>query len=97
MTPAGLDGHLQDRRSASRSRPTPAPSPNKLRSLIAKRPITAFLVIAFALAYPLIALPILTSRALIPGGSIPGTLHIAPDELAGVLLTLGPCSPPPWS
>jgi membrane protease YdiL (CAAX protease family) len=34
------------------------------------------------------AVPILAARGVIPGGSLPATLHIAPDELAGLLLTL---------
>jgi membrane protease YdiL (CAAX protease family) len=71
----------------------PAAGTGRLRSLIARRPLTAFLVIAFALAYPLMSVPILASRGSIPGGSIPGMLHIAPDELAGVLLTLGALVP----
>jgi membrane protease YdiL (CAAX protease family) len=91
MTPAGIGGQLQSRRPSLQA--TPASSTNRLRNLIAKRPITAFLVIVFALAYPLMALPVLASRALIPGGSIPEALHIAPDELAGVLLTLGALFP----
>jgi len=78
-----------DRGSAS----TSAPGASRLRGLIARRPITAFLMIAFALAYPLMALPILASRGMIPGGSVPAALHIAPDEMAGVLLTLGALVP----
>jgi uncharacterized protein len=91
VTPTGLGGQLQDRRPATR--PAPTPNTGRLRTLIVRRPITAFLVIAFALAYPLMSLPVLADRALIPGGSIPETLHIAPDELAGVLLTLGALFP----
>jgi membrane protease YdiL (CAAX protease family) len=35
------------------------------------------------------ALPILASHGVIPGQSIPALLHVAPDELTGLLLTAG--------
>jgi uncharacterized protein len=59
-----------------------------LRGVIARHPLTAFLILAFGLAYPAMAVPILAARGVIPGGSLPAMLHIAPDELAGLLLTL---------
>jgi uncharacterized protein len=59
-----------------------------LRGWVTRYPLTAFLILGFGLAYPAMALPILATRGIIPGGSLPGRLHIAPDELAGVLLTL---------
>jgi membrane protease YdiL (CAAX protease family) len=74
--------------SASLSRtpaPTPALRPGGIRTLVARRPITAFLILTFALAYPLMALPILAARGLIPDG----WMRIPPDEMAGALLTLG--------
>jgi membrane protease YdiL (CAAX protease family) len=73
----------------SQSAPTPALPTGGVRGLIAGRPMTAFLVLTFTLAYPLMALPVLAARGLIPGGWIP----IAPDEMAGALLTLGALLP----
>ncbi len=59
-----------------------------LRGWVARRPLTAFLILGFGLAYPAMAVPILAARGVIPGGALPARLHIAPDELAGLLLTL---------
>ena len=59
-----------------------------LRGWVARHPVSAFLILGLGLAYPAMAVPILAARGVIPGGSLPGTLHIAPDELAGLLLTL---------
>ena len=58
------------------------------RGWTARHPLTAFLVLAFAGAYPMMSLPILASHGLIPGGAVMDRLPIAPDELAGLLLTL---------
>jgi membrane protease YdiL (CAAX protease family) len=58
------------------------------RGWVARHPLTAFLILGLGLAYPAMAMPILAARGVIPGGSLPGMLHIAPDELAGLLLTL---------
>lgn len=71
------------------SRAMPAPTAGRLRQLVAKRPMTAFLVLTFALGYPLMALPILAARGVIPDW----WLRIAPDEMAGALLTLGALFP----
>jgi hypothetical protein len=57
--------------------------------LIGRGPMTAFLVLTFTLAYPLMALPVLAARELIPDG----WMVIAPDEMAGALLTLGALLP----
>jgi membrane protease YdiL (CAAX protease family) len=65
------------------------PTAGGMRGLIARHPMTAFLVLTFTLAYPLMALPILAARGLIPDRWIP----IAPDEMAGALLTLGALLP----
>jgi membrane protease YdiL (CAAX protease family) len=67
----------------------PPPAAGALRGLIARRPMTAFLVLTFLLAYPLMALPILAARGVIPDG----WMRIAPDEMAGALLTLGALVP----
>ena len=57
------------------------------RGWATRHPLTAFLLVLFSIAYPLMALPILASHGVIPGGSLPAELNIAPDELAGALLT----------
>jgi membrane protease YdiL (CAAX protease family) len=73
---------------------TPVSPPSSgLRGVIARRPITAFLVLVLALAYPLMALPILAFRGVIPGRGLLEMLPIAPDEVAGLLLTLGALLP----
>jgi membrane protease YdiL (CAAX protease family) len=73
---------------------TAAPPPmSGVRGVISRRPITAFLVLVLALAYPLMAVPILASRGVIPGRDALEMLPIAPDEVAGLLLTLGALLP----
>jgi len=74
---------------AARSEMASNPATSRgLRAWAARRPLTAFLVLTFTLAYPLVSLPILASHGVIPGGSLPRTLHIAPDELAGFLMVV---------
>jgi membrane protease YdiL (CAAX protease family) len=58
------------------------------RGWTARRPLTAFLVLAFAGIYPMMSLPILASHGLIPGDALLQRLPMAPDELAGLLLTM---------
>jgi membrane protease YdiL (CAAX protease family) len=58
------------------------------RGWTARRPLTAFLVLAFAGIYPMMSLPILASHGLIPGDGLLQRLPMAPDELAGLLLTM---------
>ncbi len=57
-----------------------------LRGWIARHPIAAFLVIAGSLGYSCMIAVVLAARGIIPGGSLPGLLHIAPDEAAGGVL-----------
>ncbi len=63
--------------------------PGRIQGWAARHPLTAFLVLTFSLAYPLMSLPILASHGVIPGGTLPAKLHVAPDELTGLLLTVG--------
>jgi membrane protease YdiL (CAAX protease family) len=58
------------------------------RGWTARRPLTAFLILAFAGIYPMMSLPILASHGLIPGATLLDRLPMAPDELAGLLLTM---------
>jgi membrane protease YdiL (CAAX protease family) len=80
-------------RSAHTATTLVSPPSSGLRGVIARRPITAFLVLVFSLAYPLMALPILAFRGVIPGKDLLEMLPIAPDEVAGFLLTLGALLP----
>ena len=59
----------------------------------ARRPLTAFLIILFGLAYPLMAVPVLAVRGVIPGGGLVARLPMPPDELAGLLLAVGALLP----
>jgi membrane protease YdiL (CAAX protease family) len=55
---------------------------------MARRPVTAFLILAFAIAYPLMALVALAVHRVIPGGSLLDKLPVPPDEIAGLSLTM---------
>ncbi|HYN93504.1 MAG TPA: hypothetical protein VES42_06615, partial [Pilimelia sp.] len=57
------------------------PANRGFRGWAGRHPLTAFLVVLFSIAYPIMALPILASHGVIPGGSLPAKLNIAPDEL----------------
>ncbi len=59
----------------------------------ARRPLTAFLIIVFGLAYPLMAVVVLAVRGVIPGGGLVARLPVPPDQLAGLLLTVGALLP----
>ncbi len=92
MNPTSADSLRSSRRDADGRRATtiaPAGRPPRrgFRGWAAEHPLTAFLVILFSVAYPLMALPLLASHGVIPGGSLPAKLNVAPDELAGALLT----------
>ncbi len=76
-----------DVRSVSTSDGNHKAAHHGFRGWAARHPLTAFLLVLFSIAYPLMALPVLASHGVIPGGSLPGELNIAPDELAGALLT----------
>jgi uncharacterized protein len=75
--------------------PTAAVAPRRsgLRGVVARRPVTAFVVLVLTLAYPLMALPILAFRGVLPGGGLLAMLPVPPDEVAGFLLTLGALLP----
>ena len=60
----------------------------RFRSLVARRPLTTFLVLVLGLVYPLISLPVLAAHGVIPGASLFTALHVAPDEAAGLVLSV---------
>jgi uncharacterized protein len=69
-------------------RSTTTPHPTGVRAFVAGRPVTAFLILAFAIAYPLMALVALAVHRVIPGGSLLDKLPFPPDEIAGLTLTM---------
>lgn len=65
--------------------PTATP---RLRNWALRRPLTTFLVLAFSLAYGLMAVLYLAHRRTIPGRSVIDQLPIPIDEFAGLLMVL---------
>jgi uncharacterized protein len=65
-------------------------TPNRagIRAFVARRPVTAFLIVAFAIAYPVMAVVGLAVHRVIPGGSLLDQLPVPPDEIAGLTLTM---------
>jgi len=55
---------------------------------VGRRPVAAFLIMAFAIAYPVMALPALAVHRVIPGGQLLDRLPFPPDEIAGLMLTM---------
>src|SRR4029453_15043153 len=64
------------------------PHPAGIRAFVARRPVTAFLIMAFAIAYPVMSLPALAVHGGIPGGPLLDRLPFPPDEIAGLMLTM---------
>ena len=59
-----------------------------IRAFVARRLVTAFLIIAFAIAYPVMSLAALAVHRVIPGGSLLDRLPVPPDETVGLMLTM---------
>ena len=59
-----------------------------IRALVACRPITAFLIMAFAIAYPIMSLVALAVHRVIPGGPLLDRLPVPPDETVSLMLTM---------
>jgi membrane protease YdiL (CAAX protease family) len=55
---------------------------------VRQHPITAFLIMAFAIAYPVMGLVALAVHRVIPGGPLLDRLPFPPDEIAGLMLTM---------
>ena len=51
-------------------RSTTTPHPAGIRAIVGRRPVAAFLIMAFAIAYPVMALPALAVHRVIPGGQL---------------------------
>jgi uncharacterized protein len=69
-------------------RSTTTPHPTGVRAFVARRPVTAFVIMAFAIAYPVMALVALAVHRVIPGGLLLDRLPFPPDEIAGLMLTM---------
>jgi membrane protease YdiL (CAAX protease family) len=57
----------------------------RLRRWSARHPVAAFLVIGFAVAYPVMSLPVMASHGVIPDGWMPRTAGVDPERVASVL------------
>src|SRR5215212_6216443 len=69
-------------------RTTTIPHPAGIRGFVAHRPVTAFLIMAFAIAYPVMSLAALAVHRVIPGGRLLERLPFPPDEITGLMLTI---------
>jgi uncharacterized protein len=70
------------------SAPPRGGDPTGIRGWVIRRPLTAFLVLVFALGWPLMSLPALTDHGVVPGGELPGEIWI----LAVVVLVMLPAA-----
>jgi membrane protease YdiL (CAAX protease family) len=59
------------------------------RAWAARHPVTAFLLLLFGIGYPLMALPILAHRGVIPGASLPGMLGLDTERFSALLMIVG--------
>ncbi len=64
----------------------PVGTAGALRAWTARRPVTAFLVLAFAIAYPAMALPALAEHGVISDGWMPQLPGLDTERIASVLL-----------
>jgi len=64
----------------------PVDTVGALRAWTARRPVTAFLVLAFAIAYPAMALPALAEHGVISDGWMPQLPGLDTERIASVLL-----------
>ena len=88
-----LDTHSQplvDSESRHGDRP---PRPSRARDWTTRRPVAAFMIIAFTFAYPVMALPILASHGVIPGGWMPQVAGVDTERTASVLLVFAALLP----
>jgi len=51
--------------------------------------VSAFLLLLFSIGYPLMALPILAGRGVIPGGWVAGAIGLDSERLAALLMVIG--------
>lgn len=77
--------------SASATVATETGSP--LRQFARRHPVTLYLLLVFGLGVPLMSLPVLAARGVIPGGSLPAAVGLDAERAAALLLTLGALLP----
>jgi uncharacterized protein len=65
-----------------------SPPPGGLRGRVARRPLTAFLVLVAVVGWPLMSVPALTAHGVLPGGALPQE----PFALGTTLLVMLPAS-----
>jgi uncharacterized protein len=94
---AGTDSPIYELRPSSGGASTGSSAARSSRRLTAQprqgspgtgRPVTAFLILAFAIAYPVMTLVALAVHRVIPSGSLLDQLPVPPDEIAGLILTV---------
>jgi membrane protease YdiL (CAAX protease family) len=62
--------------------------PAGIRGFATRHPVTAFLIMAFGIAYPVMSLLALAVHRVIPGGRLLDRLPFPPDEITGLMLTM---------
>jgi membrane protease YdiL (CAAX protease family) len=77
------DQPLVDQQHRHRDR---LPRPARIRDWTTRHPVSAFLIISFTIALPVMALPILASHGVIPGGWMPQVAGVDTERTASVLL-----------
>jgi hypothetical protein len=65
----------------------------RFRAWSARRPLTSFLLLAVGLSWSLVSAVALAWHGVIPGRRLLDVLPIPPDEVAGLLLTMGALLP----
>lgn len=74
--------------STTDARPPVLAAPGGLHSWVARRPLTAFLVVVAVVGWPLISVPALTAHGVLPGGPLPQE----PFALGTTLLVMLPAA-----
>jgi uncharacterized protein len=61
-------------------------TPKGLRGWMARRPVISFLILLFALAYPVMSLPVLAAHGVIPDGWMPQLPGLDTERIAATML-----------
>jgi len=64
------------------------PRPTGLSAVARRHPIALYLAIVFGLGYPLMFLPILADRGIVPGGSLPAAIGLDVEKASALLMVL---------
>lgn len=68
-------------------------SPSRAVAWAARHPVTAFLIATFAIAYPVMTLPVLADHGIVPGGWMPHVIGVDSERVASVLLVFAALLP----